>query len=164
MREVHGDLWDYPAELRVITTNGVVNDAGENVMGRGCARQARMMFRGLAKALGTLIDHRGNHVHLLRDFGSKRWCLASFPVKQHWSEPAELALIEQSARELRELVDAKGFASVVLPRPGCGNGLCDWARVKPILERLLDDRFTVITYPPRSAQRPTHRDRVQRRG
>lgn len=165
MIEVHGDLWEYPAALRVITTNGVVNDAGENVMGKGCARQARVTFRGLAKALGTLIDQGGNHVHLLRDFGTREWCLASFPVKAHWSKPAELALIERSARELRALVDAEGFASVVVPRPGCGNGLCDWARVKPILAQIFDDRFAVITYPPRIAgmRPPSHRDRIRAR-
>lgn len=35
MIEVKGNLWTYPAEVRVITTNGFVKKNGEAVMGIG---------------------------------------------------------------------------------------------------------------------------------
>jgi hypothetical protein len=36
---------------------------------------------------------------------------------------------------------------VLLPRPGCGNGHRTWDEVCPVIEPILDDRFTV-TYQP----------------
>ena len=41
MREVVGNLWTYPADIRVITTNGTVKNDGTCVMGRGCAAEAK---------------------------------------------------------------------------------------------------------------------------
>ena len=46
----------------------------------------------------------------------------TFPVKHHWREPADISLIVRSAMQLSELVDHYGDKTVVIPRPGCGNG------------------------------------------
>lgn len=73
--------------------------------------------------------------------------LASFPVKRHWREKADLELIERSARQLVEIVENRSYAAAVLPRPGCGNGSLSWEAVRPVLERALPgERFTVITF------------------
>jgi hypothetical protein len=144
MREVVGNLWTYPADIRVITTNGTVKANGECVMGRGCAAEAKRMFPGLALALGQKIQQYGNHVFYLGEG------LYSLPVKHNWWEKADIELIRVKAEELSACV-SDGFPDnqeirVVLPRPGCGNGGLRWADVKPILAPILDDRFHVITF------------------
>jgi hypothetical protein len=48
------------------------------------------------------------------------------------------------------MADKFRWQHIVMPRPGCGNGGLDWADVEPVLSKLLDDRFTVITHPERS--------------
>ena len=58
----------------------------------------------------------------------------------------QLKRIEQSAIELRDLVNSKGWNKVILPRPGCMNGELDWEHVHPILEKYLGDEFYCITY------------------
>ncbi len=71
-----------------------------------------------------------------------------------WMGESNLALIEQSARELVALADSHDlpnkmarWESIVLPRMGCGAGELDWEQdVKPIVAPILDDRFHVITY------------------
>jgi len=156
--EARGDLWELGknADAVVITTNGFVKKNGHAVMGRGCAREARDRWAGLDLRLGTLIRIHGNRcfrfaASLPNNEGS---CLVSFPVKPErgldgepgWSCPAEMWLIRQSARQLVEMADKFGWGSVVLPRPGCGNGGLDWDDVRPILEAILDDRFTVVTF------------------
>lgn len=143
MKEAHGNLWEYPADIRIITTNGTVKRNGAAVMGRGCAQEARDRVTGLDRLLGTLLNDVGNHVHALT-FG-----LMSFPVKHNWWEKADPELIERSAHEA--VVMADRFTSTypftfVMPRPGCGNGGLTWNAVKPIIEPILDDRFTVITF------------------
>jgi hypothetical protein len=145
MKEVKGNLWDYPADVRVITTNGFVKKNGECVMGRGCAAEAKQRHPRLPKILGDLIQRRGNNVHYLL------YALYSFPVKHHWFQKADIALIEQSAKQLVTLITEDWDSGdkepiIVLPRPGCGNGQLNWEDVKPILEPILDDRFHVITF------------------
>lgn len=146
MKEVTGNLWTYPADVRVITTNGFVKKNGEAVMGRGCALEAAKKYPSLPKVLGDHIKSNGNHVSWLYgcDRGELLW---SFPVKHNWYEKADLTLIERSARELYNEFNAKKSVKVVvLPRPGCGNGQLNWNDVRPILEPILDDRFHVITF------------------
>jgi hypothetical protein len=142
MIEVTGNLWTYPADVRVITTNGTVRSDGACVMGRGCALEATRRYPGINFTLGQALKRHGNHVHVLArtDVG----LLVSFPVKHHWREKADLELIRRSAVELVKLT--KSGDRVVLPRPGCGNGHLEWVTVKPILEPLMDNRFHVITF------------------
>jgi hypothetical protein len=76
--------------------------------------------------------------------------LFTFPVKYHWKEQANLALIVQSAHQLVSLVDCSPLTvgtkleHVYLPRPGCGNGGLMWSVVIHFIQPILDDRFTVV--------------------
>lgn len=139
MIETYGNLWTYPADFRVITTNGFVKKNGECVMGRGCAMEAKNKYPGLAKRLGKLITEDGNHLYVLADD------LITFPVKHVWYEKADLELIETSMYGLWEFVRAKPGKTFVMPRAGCGNGGLDWETVRPKLERL-PNSVVVITY------------------
>lgn len=139
MKEAFGDLWEFVADTRVITTNGTIKKNGEAVMGRGCAHEAKQRYKTVAYQLGCDILKYGNVPGYLRTN------LATLPVKHNWWERADLELIEESTRKLVDLVNWTGAESIVMPRPGCGNGGLDWSEVKPIIEPLLDDRFTVIT-------------------
>jgi hypothetical protein len=159
MIEVTGNLWEYEANYRCITTNGTVKRNGCGVMGRGCALEATQRYPDIAEVLGDLLSHEGNHVHEL-GYSIKHsdetrpkkyaWDLISFPVKHNWREKADLGLIHRSAEELVELIDRKPDnynLTIVVPRPGCGNGQRDWeSEVKPLIEPILDDRFVIITF------------------
>jgi hypothetical protein len=143
MREVVGNIWDYHAKGHWvgITTNAVTKENGEAVMGRGIALQAAQRFPLLARQLGAKLRHDGNHVYAWPDYR-----LFTFPTKRHWQNPSPLALIEQSAVELTALIDQGTIqAPIVIPRPGCGNGQLDWKDVGPVLAKIWNDRFLVIT-------------------
>lgn len=151
MRESVGDLFtDFQdADAICITTNGFVKADGRCVMGRGCAKTAKNTWLGVDKTLGDLISKHGNHVHGLllpdhdTDYGTP--AILSFPVKHHWREEADLKLIKRSARELMAIINGMRFKSVILPRPGCGNGRLKWRDVKSVLKKILDDRVIVVT-------------------
>lgn len=142
MVEVRGNLWDYPANVRVVTTNGATRSDGKAVMGRGCAREAKERYPGVDSYLGLELQRNGNHVTALMDAGD--WLLLSYPVKHHWKQLADPELIVRSAHELVAMVTPDDV--VVMPRPGCGNGGLRWEDIKPLLEPILDDRFHVITF------------------
>lgn len=142
MHEITGDIWDYRDKAIIaITTNGQVTRRGGAVMGRGVAAQAARLFPRIPALLGALLAGKGNHCHCL---GGN---IVSFPVEHSPYEIPDLRLIEQSARELKEMADARGWSMVVVPRPGCGGGGLSWMEVRPILERYFDGRFTVISAP-----------------
>jgi hypothetical protein len=147
MVEATGDLWTYPADFRVITTNGTVKKDGRAVLGRGCAKEATLRYPGLAKALGARLQSPlGNTVYY---FDAYR--LFTFPVKHHWSQAADLALIRQSTAAFRGHLLAS--ATYVMPRAGCGNGQLRWADVQPILAAL-PDNVVVIDYARGGDQAP----------
>ena len=150
MIEVTGNLWTFPADVRVITTNGTVKRNGECVMGRGCAAEAKQRWPDVPTWLGDHIKLRGNECHVVCDANHDQWnepfSLVAFPVKHHWMQKADMQLIEQSARLLVNITDAMAYNVVVMPRPGCGNGHLRWTDVRPVLVPILDGRFHVITF------------------
>lgn len=149
MKEIHGDLWQEHAQGAVvaITTGGLVDKNGVCAMPRGCAREAKDRFKYLDWTLGQQILAYGNHVF---DLGHR---IVSFPVEESPYEVPRIDLIERSARELVELADYKDWQQVIVPRPGCGGGGLSWGEVKPRLEHIFDDRFTVISPERRKQER-----------
>jgi hypothetical protein len=140
MHELTGDIWDYLGKgVIAITTNGSLTKDGRAVLGRGCARQAGARFPDLPQILGALILAHGNHVH---DLGHG---LVSFPVEDSaWSLP-DLRLIARSASELRTLADHGKWGQIVVPRPGCGGGGLAWQDVRPLLSKVFNDRFWIVS-------------------
>lgn len=163
MKEVYGDLWDLAEGYVVcVTTNGQTKTGGLAVMGRGIAAEAAGRFPGIAKDLGTLLDQYGNRVYNLGPrtrndvLGHQEYdAVVSFPTKTHWRYNSELALIEQSAKQLVEMADSNCWNNVFLTRPGCGNGGLEWDAVKTVIGPLFDDRFIIVERPPKYAQQKT---------
>lgn len=144
MIEAKGNIWEYHNKgyLTVIPTNGALKNNGENVMGKGLALQAKQRFPDLPLKLGTAIKYNGNNVYLFPEYRT-----ISFPVKHHWSEKADLRLINTSALQLLdvlEMIVASVPIKVALPKVGCGAGNLNWEEVKPILSKHLDEQFTVV--------------------
>lgn len=138
MKEDVGDLWEYPADIRIITTNGVLNRHGHLVMGRGCALEAKERYPTLAAALGYWVRLMGNVPYYNPGLG-----LATLPTKHHWREDSDIELIKSGLVSLASIVGEE--IRFVLPRPGCGSGRLKWDDVRPVCEEILDDRFTVLT-------------------
>lgn len=138
MKIAVGNLWTFPATWRVITTNGVVRRDGACVMGRGVALQAKRLFPGIEYEIGRGIKEYGNVPYMMATYS-----VITLPVKHRWDQPADPVLIRQSLVLLTRLPYA-GADTVVLPRPGCGNGQLLWNDIRPICEELLNWRFTVI--------------------
>lgn len=144
MKEISGNLFDFPCEAICITTNGTVKKDGCAVMGRGVALVAKTKWDGLDLILGNQLAVFGNHVAPLKWDGTSNKCIVNFPVKDAWFNDAKMDLIKQSCDELVSLATIQEWKVVVLPRPGCGNGNLKWEDVKPEIEKRLDDRFIVI--------------------
>lgn len=146
MIEVEGDLWEYPAEVRAITTNGTVRNK-RAVMGIGCALEAKKKFPGIDEILGGLLTKHGNRAFRIVT-GVPSVTLLTFPTKHEVSsKKADPQLIADSCLQAFEMAGKFGWQNVVIPRPGCGAGGLDYeTEVKEIISTLLDDRFKIITH------------------
>ena len=171
MKELKGNLWEMECDAVCISTNGFIKNNGECVMGRGCAKEAAEFFPEIPKLLGDRIKKYGNVVQTIRHFEGV--AILSYPVKPEmnpfladkdevvkhmrdkyklgdqvpgWACVALINIIEQSAKQLVELADRHGWKKVLIPQVGCGAGELNWSEVKPILDKILDDRFTAVTF------------------
>ena len=183
VRREHGDSIILPHEPGIgfpcaicITTNGVVKRNGDAVMGRGCAKDATLLYPGTERQLGMKLNKNGNQTQLIwEDWEDGDWLrdIVAFPTKpaivtvspekenivRHmqrrlevgsrapgWAAKSTLGLIKRSAEQLVALADARSWEFCVIPRPGCANGGLDWKDVKEVLEQELDNRFYCISY------------------
>lgn len=168
MHEITGDLFESEqADAICILTNGFVNAQGSNTMGKGCALGAKQRWPGIQLAVGHHIRSGGNHCRILTVDGSDEvknsvclvtptpistihlvpYHILTFPTKHHWSESSDLKLIERSCSQLMTYVNARGWKSVVLPRPGCGAGGLSWENeIRPLISDILDQRIYVIDF------------------
>jgi hypothetical protein len=153
MKEIKTNIWNFHRAgfWIVIPTNGFVKNDGECVMGRGLAKQAAIKFPSLPKELGDRLKEYGNVI-----FTFHKYRIITFPVKHQWMEMANLELIEKSAKSLRDDIFKYNLSGILtpvyLPKVGCGNGKLSWEKVKPILEKYLDDRFIICDLGEKNAQ------------
>lgn len=167
MKERKTDLFETIYEDEVdaicITTNGQYTMQGMAAMGGGCAGICAKRWPETAWRLGRLLktfgsnipfvigalDEDGNHIEPTKEMIANKTfkCLIfSFPTINNLIHGSNIQLIKQSATLLKDYVDQFGLKGVMVPRPGVGIGGLSWAEVKPEIENILDDRFTIVSF------------------
>ena len=151
MKQLQADI--FSREVKAVadgicfTSNGIIKSDKTLVMGAGVAKSFAERYPKLPKIFGELVERFGNRVnyHKQLDYGSKSIYIISFPTKYHWRDKSDLKLVEQSAKELVKLCDKLELKNVFLPYPAIGRGGLKKEEVEPVIEKILDDRITVLT-------------------
>ena len=140
MKYAKGNIWvvHNPAPV-CITTNGIIKNNGDLVMGAGIALQAKQRFPSVPGTLADMVKTHGN-----RAFYLPVQNLFSFPTKHDWRDKSDINLIAQSCHDIVDITNQMGFKEVYLPRPGCANGQLSWDSVRVVIGQILDSRFTVV--------------------
>jgi hypothetical protein len=167
MKEIKTDLFEtiYQDDVDAIciTTNAHYTIQGIAAMGGGCAGVCARRWPETAKRLGKMLktfmtnipfvigalDEDGNYLDPTRDMirNKEFKCLIfSFPTINNLMDGSNLQLIKQSATVLKDYVDKFDLKGVMVPRPGVGIGGLSWKDVKPEIENILDDRFTIVSF------------------
>lgn len=156
MIELNGDYWEYYKENEkewsaiVFTSNCVLNNKKELIMGAGIAKDFKNIFpylpafygRSIQKNFTNYIDKPHCLVATCDDIHKP--LLIAFPTKYYWSNPSDIGLIVRSAIQLKYIADTHGLEKILMPRPGCGLGGLKWEGVKKSIGSILNDRFLVI--------------------
>lgn len=132
-REINDNIWNFPDDVKVITTNGNIKNNGTAVMGKGIALQASERFPTLSLMYA---EHLRNYGISCAYYHSYKLIL--FPTKYNWKEKSILNLIRKSMEELAKICRNNNIKRVVIPRVGCGNGLLEWNVVKRSIQYILD--------------------------
>lgn len=144
MIEAKGNIFDFKdADAWCYTSNGVINVKGENVMGAGNAKAFRDRFEDLALSVGRHLKANGNVVGIVRSISKP--VILNFPTKNHWKDPSDLGLVEQSAKDLVTIANKRGWKKVCLCYPAIGKGGRAIEDVRKVISPILDDRFWVLT-------------------
>lgn len=168
MKERKTDLFETIYEDGVdaicITTNGNYSPvSGLAAMGGGCAGVCARRWPETAKRLGKMLkmfmsnvpyvigalDENGESLELTKDtIKNKNYkCLIfSYPTINNLIDGSNIQLIKQSAAAMKDYADMLNLKNIMVPRPGVGIGGLDWADVKPEIESILDDRFTIVSF------------------
>lgn len=158
----------YEEKTIVITTNGIVKNNGQAVMGRGIAKYAadNLLLKNFSELdllypdssflpdmdiqtiLGKLLTEKGNHAYFLGHWYDKEtkaiFGIITMPTKNHWKDPSDLNLIKRSCEEMMTLATANNLDNVYLPAPGCSNGWLSWDDVYKGINPILDNRFYCV--------------------
>lgn len=147
MQYSHGDLWEFPADFRVITTNGIIKGDGTAVMGKGVAKQAADKYPGLPTDLAEHLRQNRNVLGYFPQYG-----IVTLPTKDHWKHKSSLILIEDGCRALAALALVLSDSTFVMVPPGIGAGGRTWAEVEPIVDAQLADIDNVTILLPEGIQ------------
>lgn len=146
MKYEKGDIWflgNCRGGIVVVTTNLVLKQNGDAVMGAGIAKDAALRCPELPSLLGRHIRVWGEKPFLYKD-------MICLPTKFDWRKNSDIDLIERGCKELVWLdyvMRNSGVSKpIFLPRLGCGLGGLNWERqVRPVVDaHLIGDQFILV--------------------
>jgi hypothetical protein len=167
MKERKADLFETIYEDGVdaicITTNGHYTKTGGAVMGGGCAGVCSRRWPETSQRLGKMLKTFGQNIPFVigcLDADGKylepsrtmiknkefKVVIFSYPTINQLIDGANLQLVKQSAAMTKDYVEQFDLKNIMVPRPGVGIGGLQWSVVKPELEAILDDRFTIVSF------------------
>lgn len=165
---VEGDLFFSRMQTLTISVNVV------GVMGKGLASRAKYQFpdvyvayqdmcrkrklrmgRPVVYTTESSIDQQLADDPTTLQNGYLQTKFLLFPTKNHWSEPADLAGIEQGLQWLQMNYTKEGIISLAIPALGCGLGRLDWRVVGPLMCKYLSSmQIPIQLYLPAETRVP----------
>ncbi len=132
-----GDMWSVydKVHLFCITSNSTIRNDGKLVMGKGIAKQGKDKFPGIDREFGNMIIDGSAYALMISSYISDRK-IALFQVKYHWTDNADLELIQESSVDLFRFITGWPDCKVALNFPGIGYGGLDRSEVLPIISLL----------------------------
>jgi O-acetyl-ADP-ribose deacetylase (regulator of RNase III) len=130
---VRGDLFEYPADVRVNTVNCV------GIMGAGVALAAKKLYPKMFLAYKKACHEGEVQPGRLNIWKRDSEWIVNFPTKRHWRDKSRYEDIEAGLVALRNYLKSYGRIRVALPALGCGHGGLDWQRVSSMIRHHLAD-------------------------
>ena len=132
IRYVRSDILTADVQILVNPVNCV------GVMGKGLALRFARVFPDNRRAYALACSERRLAPGRLFVFETGRRgraeTIVNLPTKRHWRDPSRIEDVASGIAALAELTGKRGFASLAVPKLGCGLGGLDWPEVRPMIE------------------------------
>lgn len=137
MQLIQANIWEYADKLDYvcITTNSVIKQNGELVMGAGNALQAKQRVPTLPLDFGNQIKSKNLQGKFYGLLLSHEKYLA-FQTKLHYQDESPLDVVSKSVSALERLANKYPDKTFGLPFPAISNGKRTVAEILPMLETL----------------------------
>ena len=151
VEDAKGNLLQADAEALVNTVNCV------GQMGKGIALQFKLAYPDNFKAYERAC--RNGEIQPGRMFVFETGMMMNpkyiinFPTKRHWRGKSRIEDIQAGLASLVENITRLGIGSIAMPPLGCGNGGLEWAVVRPMITRSLEQLpgVRVLLFAPHGA-------------
>lgn len=142
MQLIQANIWEYADKLDYvcITTNSIVKQNGELVMGAGNALQAKQRVPTLPLDFGDQIKSKNLQGKFYGLLLSHEKYLA-FQTKLHYQDESPLDVVSKSVAALERLANKYPDKTFGLPFPGISNGRLSAKVVYPMLLKLPDNVY-----------------------
>lgn len=155
MKTEFGNIWDYydKGYIVIIPSNIGWKSNGENVMGRGIAKQASIRFPDLPKRYGKICKEKLENAAFWHWKDHNLICLATKSLNRSapalsWKQNSTIEQIEASlqlfTKWLDEHLKKDNKILIAMPLLGCGNGQLREDLVLPIMKKYLDKYECII--------------------
>jgi len=146
-----GNMWERlnepHNELFIVTTNNVIKNNGELVMGAGVAKQAALKFPGLPFLMGNFISKLevpDYHFFILDEV--KQWndkygqhvLIGALQTKRHYKDNSDVTLVKTSISKLNNYANTTN-TTINCPLPGTGLGGLKKESVKKFTDKSPDN-------------------------
>ncbi len=140
-----GEMWDYPADIYLCTTNGVLSGRDELIMGKGSALDMKRRYPDSPRLFGKKILDSATPGKVNLKYGfiyvtldETQQIIGAFQTKYHFNSRSYADLIKLSTSMLKQfaLFTSK---EIVLPYPGIGLGGLKEEEVHDIIKELPDN-------------------------
>jgi O-acetyl-ADP-ribose deacetylase (regulator of RNase III) len=156
IRFLKGNLFNSKAKVLVNTVNCV------GIMGKGVALAFKKRFPAMYKDYRRRCEAGEIQPGVLTIYKDDTPWVINFPTKRHWKNSSRLEDIEAGLQMLVRDYPKWGITSIAMPALGCGQGGLDWAEVKPLIEKYLNDTtMEVEVFEPGSEADPFELDNLQ---
>lgn len=132
-------IWKYP-DVFLFTGNPVIKKDGSIVMGRGAAKMVRDAYNHVPYELSKQIQSNPAS-NLAWATIRKEQFIGWFKVKDHWKEPANPFIIQESVNQLNIFAESTTSTRFHMNYPGIGNGRLAVSAVEDIVKELSDNVF-----------------------
>ncbi len=147
---VCGDLFDSQAQALVNTVNCV------GIMGKGIALAFKKKYPDMYHHYKRDCESGKIQPGILTLYRNTDPWIINFPTKRHWKSPSRIEDIEAGLKDFIERYKEWHIASVAMPALGCGHGGLDWKKVRPLMEKYLENLdINIEIYEPSFSSQKT---------
>lgn len=110
----------------------------KGVMGAGLALEMKKRYPAMFSTYKRICDKNMLIPGKLQLWKGNKWIL-NFPTKDYWKDPSKIEYIEKGLDKFLETYKEKEITSIAFPKIGSGLGGLDWALVKSIMIKKLNN-------------------------